>query len=72
MTDNGGATVQTGPPLDPEAEAAHKRQLAALYADQLEAEVAAIEDKLAGWQQTLKDKRAEAKQARADAKGGRG
>jgi regulator of protease activity HflC (stomatin/prohibitin superfamily) len=72
MTDNGGATVQTGPPLDADAEAAHKLQLAELYADQAEAEVTAIEAKLAGWKQTLADKKAEAKRLRAEVKEARG
>jgi hypothetical protein len=66
-----GATVQTGPGLSPEDEAAHKQRLAEVYADQADAEVKAIEDKLAGWKQTLADKKAEAKRLRAEAKEGR-
>jgi hypothetical protein len=66
-----GAAVQTSPGMDPEQEATHRQQLAETYADQAEAEVAAIEGKLAGWQQTLKDKKAEAKRLRAEAKEGR-
>jgi hypothetical protein len=66
-----GATVQTGPGLPPEDEAAHKQRLAEIYADQADAEVKAIEAKLAGWKQTLADKKAEAKRLRAEAKEGR-
>jgi hypothetical protein len=69
---NGNASVQIGPPLDSDAEAAHKLQLAEAYADQAEEEVAAIEAKLAGWKQTLADKKAEAKRLRAEAKEARG
>jgi chromosome condensin MukBEF ATPase and DNA-binding subunit MukB len=64
---NGNASVQTGPPLEPDQEAAHKLQLAEAYADQADAEVEVIEAKLAGWQQALKDKKAEAKRLRAEA-----
>ena len=68
MTNGNGARVEVGPELSADEEAAHKRQLAEAYADQADAEVAAIEDKLAGWKQALADKKAEAKQLRADAK----
>jgi hypothetical protein len=71
-SNDGGATIQTGPPLDSDAEAAHKLQLGELYADQAEAEAGVIEEKLAGWQQALKDKKAEAKRLRAEAKEARG
>lgn len=63
-----GATVHTGPGLNPDEEADHRRRLAEAYADQADAEVAAIEEKLAGWKQALADKKAEAKQLRTEAK----
>jgi hypothetical protein len=62
------AQVEVGPPPTTEAVQRIREQLA----DQAEAEVKAIEEKLAGWQQALKDKKAEAKQLRAEAKGGEG
>lgn len=68
MTNGNGPTVQTGPPLNPDEEATHRRRLAEAYADQAEAEVAAIEEKLAGWKQAFADKKAEAKALRAEAK----
>lgn len=70
MTSN--AQVGTGPGMTPDQEHEHRQRLAETYADQAEAEVEAIEEKLAGWQQTLKDKKAEAKRLRAEAKEARG
>lgn len=67
-----GATAEIGPELSPEQEAEHRQQLADTYADEAEQAVEVIEEKLAGMQQTLKDKKAEAKRLRAEAKGGRG
>jgi Skp family chaperone for outer membrane proteins len=54
------ATVETGPP-DPDHAVRERRQA---YVAQLEAEVAAIEEKLAGWRDALAAKKAELKQAR--------
>jgi hypothetical protein len=68
MTNGNGTTVATGPELSPDEEADHRQRLAEMYADQADAEVAAIEDKMAGWKQTLADKKAEAKRLRAEAK----
>jgi hypothetical protein len=62
------ASTETGPQFSPEEEAAHRQQLAETYADEADQAVAAIEEKLAGMQQTLKDKKAEAKRLRAEAK----
>jgi hypothetical protein len=67
MTNGNGTTVATGPGMDPGEEAAHRQRIADAYADQAEAEVAAIEEKLAGWKQTLADKKADAKRLRAEA-----
>jgi hypothetical protein len=59
-------SVETGP-----AQPA-SRELAEQLADQADAEVEAIEAKLAGWTQALKDKKAEAKRLRAAVKEARG
>lgn len=67
MTNGNGTSVATGPGMDPAEEADHRQRLAETYADQAEAEVEAIEGKLAGWKQTLADKKAEAKRLRAEA-----
>jgi hypothetical protein len=66
------ASVATGPELSPEEEADYRRQQTETLADQTDSEVKAIEEKLAGWTQTLKDKKAEAKRLRAELKEARG
>jgi hypothetical protein len=58
------ATVEIGPPEAAAVSAARRRE----YVAQLEAEVAAIEDKMAGWRDALSSKKAELKQARAESK----
>jgi hypothetical protein len=62
------ASVETGPEQPAEASRAIAEQLA----DQADAEVEAIEEKLAGWKQALADKKAEAKRLRAAVKEARG
>jgi hypothetical protein len=57
------AKVEIGPPATTEATQRQREQLA----DEAEQAVKAIEAKLAGWKQTLADKKAEAKQLRAEA-----
>jgi hypothetical protein len=67
MTNGNGTTVATGPGLDPDQEAAHRRDLAGTYADQAEQAVEAIEAKLAGMKESLATAKAEAKALRAEA-----
>jgi hypothetical protein len=62
------ASVDTGP----EQPAEVSRAIAEQLADQADAEADAIEAKLAGWTQALKDKKAEAKRLRAEAKEAKG
>lgn len=59
------AKVVTGPPEADDAFAVRRRE----YVEQLEAEIAAIEEKMAGWRDALAGKKAELKQARAESKG---
>jgi multidrug resistance efflux pump len=66
-----GATVQTGPGLSPEDEAAHRQRLAEQAADEAEQAVATIEAKLAGMKESLATAKADAKRLRAEAKEGR-
>lgn len=56
------ATVQAGPP-DPGEVARQRRRE---YVQQLKDELAAMEDKLAGWKDAVVSKKAELKQARAE------
>lgn len=67
MTNGNGASVDTGPELTPAEEAEHRRRLAVTYADQADAEVAAIEEKMTGWKRALVEKKSEAKTLRAAA-----
>ena len=67
-----GATVQTGPGLDADQEAAHAQQLAETYADEAEQAVAVIEAKLAGMKESLKAAKDDAKRLRAEADKGAG
>ena len=66
MTNN--AQVAIGQGMPPDEEAAYKRRLATEAADQADAEVDRLEEKLAGWKDALAAKKAEAKQLRAEAK----
>jgi hypothetical protein len=68
MTNGNGPSVETGPQLSPDEEAAHRRRLAETYADQADAAVEAIEAKLAGMKESLVSAKAEAKRLRAEAK----
>ena len=62
------ASVETGPTLTPEEEADRRRETSATLADQADAEVAVIKEKLDGVKAALKEKKAEAKRLRAEAK----
>ena len=63
------SSVAIGGPLSPEQEAALRRQQRAELVDQLEAEVAAVEEKLSGWKEALSAKKAELREARSAKKG---
>ena len=67
-----GATVATGPGMDPDEEDAHAQRLAETYADEAEAAVAVIEAKLAGMKESLKAAKDDAKRLRAEADKGAG
>lgn len=62
------ANTFAGDPLSPKDEAQLQREQRAAYVTQLEAEIAAIEEKLSGWQQTLAAKRDELEAAQAEAR----
>ena len=63
------SSVAIGGPLSPEQEAALRRQQRAELVAQLEAEVAAVEEKLSGWKEALSAKKAELREARSAKKG---
>jgi hypothetical protein len=66
-----GVAAQIGPGMNPDEEAAHKKQLAEMYADQAEKDVTTIEAKLAGMKESLATAKTVAKALRAEAnKGG--
>jgi hypothetical protein len=67
-----GATVVTGPGMDPGEEAAHAQRLREQAADEAEHAAELIEAKLKGWQDSLKAARADAKRLRAEADKGAG
>ena len=61
------ASVQTGPPVDPDAVQADRER----YAEEAEQAVSTIEAVLAGTKESLATAKAEAKRLRAEAKEGR-
>lgn len=64
---SGNTQVGLGPGMEPDEEATYRAGAAAAAADQAEDEADAMAAKLEGWKQALKDKKAEAKELRAEA-----
>jgi hypothetical protein len=69
VTSDNGNGAFTGPSLTDDEEADLRRRQNTQRVDQLEGEVAAIEDKLTGWKDALAAKKAELKEARSAKKG---
>lgn len=69
MSSDNGNGAFTGPALSDDEEADLRRRQNTERVDQLEGEVAAIEDKLTGWKDALTAKKAELKEARSAKKG---
>jgi hypothetical protein len=67
-----GATVQTGPGMDPDDEAAYQQRLREQAADEAERAVELIEAKAKGMAESLKAAKAEARRLRAEADKGAG
>ena len=61
-------TVSIGPPMGPDEEAAHKRAIAEVLADEADVAVKNTRQTIKDLQASLKDRQAEAKRFRAEAK----